>query len=113
VALYGYIDQLLPDSIHDIKTTEKYKAGKFHNNWQHVVYPYCLRENGNHVTGFEYDVAVLGGKSYSTHIEYYAFRPERDIPRLITHVESFIEFLEANRHLITDQKIFNLIPETV
>jgi hypothetical protein len=113
VLLYGYIDELMPHSVHDIKTTEKYKSGKFRSNWQHIVYPYCLNVNGNMVMNFEYNVAVLGPKSYSTHTEFYSFKPERDIPRLTAHVESLIEFIEANRSLITDQKIFNQILETV
>lgn len=106
VLLYGYIDELLPTSVHDIKTTSKYKVGKFRNNWQHVVYPYCLNQEGNEVNEFEYNVAVLVG-SNSTFTEHYRYVPERDIPKLTLHVERLIEFIEANKHLITDKKIFN------
>jgi len=106
------IDELMPTSIHDIKTTEKYKAGKYRNNWQHVVYPYCLNEWENNVRDFEYNVAVFGKTGlYNTFTEYYAYNRDRDAKRLTIHVESFIEFLEANRHLITDKKIFNLVEE--
>lgn len=109
VLLYGHIDELLPESCHDIKTTGKYKAGKFRNNWQHIVYPYCLNESGNHVFEFEYNVAMFSGKdSYSTFTEYYRYSPARDKARLIGICERLIEFLEANRNLITDKKIFNL-----
>ena len=112
VSLYGYIDELMPLSIHDIKTTGKYKAGKFRNNWQHVVYPFCLNQQGNPVTDFEYNVAMLSsGTGYSTFTEYYRYNPEKDINRLQIVVESFIDFLELNRNLIYDKKIFNLVNE--
>ena len=108
VLLYGYIDELMPSSVHDIKTTSKYKAGKFRNNWQHIVYPYCLIENGNNVSEFEYNVAMFGsGNSYSSFTEHYRYLPEKDLPRLITVVENLIDFIESNRNLITDKKIFN------
>ena len=38
--------------------------------------------------------------------ETYVFNPERDIPILTNHCEEFIRFLEENRELITDKKIF-------
>jgi hypothetical protein len=107
VLLYGFIDELMPESVHDIKTTSKYKAGKFRNNWQHIVYPYCLNNNGNKVNDFEYNVVVLNGMNYSTFTELYTYQPERDIRRLTEHVELLIEFLMANRDKITDKKIFN------
>lgn len=34
------------------------------------------------------------------------YNPERDIPILTNHCEEFIRFLEENRELITDKKIF-------
>ena len=107
VLLYGYIDELMPASVHDIKTTSKYSAGKFRRNWQHIVYPYCLNESGNRVSDFEYNIAVIKGDKYETFTEHYAYVPERDIPRLTECVEGLIEFIEANRDLITDRKIFN------
>lgn len=108
VSLYGYIDELLPCSIHDIKTTSKYKAGKFRNNWQHIVYPFCLGENGNEVNEFEYNVAVLGNNNaFSTFTEHYRFIPVLHIPKLRLITEQLIEFIELHKDLITDKKIFN------
>jgi hypothetical protein len=111
VLLYGYIDELMPLSIHDIKTTKRYTAGKFRKHWQHVVYPYCLCENGTRIYDFEYNVAVINttsnGIKYETFTEHYAYNPDVDIPRLTGHVEGLIEFLEAHRDVITDLKIFN------
>ncbi|MDR0385505.1 MAG: HNH endonuclease [Prevotellaceae bacterium] len=111
VLLYGYIDELLPSSAHDIKTTGKYFAGKFKNHWQHIVYPYCLCANGNSIYDFEYNIAVINemkaGIRYETFTEYYNYVPEIDIPRLKNHVEGLIKFIENHRDSITDRKIFN------
>ena len=112
VLLYGYIDELMPLSVCDLKTTKNYTVGDFKNHWQHIVYPYCLNQNGNSVFDFEYNIAVInrlksGAVNYTTHTEYYAFNPITDTQRLTAHVEGLIEFLEANKHLITDRKIFN------
>ena len=112
VLLYGYIDELMPTSIHDIKTTGKYTVGKYKNGWQHIVYPYCLNANDIHINDFEYNVLLIeekaSGTNYETFTEYYNYIPETDVPRLMGFVESFIAFLEENRELITDKKIFNL-----
>jgi hypothetical protein len=45
--------------------------------------------------------------NYETFTEFYAYNADIDIPRLVAHVEGLIEFIEANRSLITDKKIFN------
>ena len=113
VELYGYIDELMPMSVHDIKTTGKYSFGKFRHHWQHLVYPYCLEQSGNPIYDFEYNVAALSfsrtdGRllKAETFTETYRFDPAQDTPRLVEHCELLIEFIEANRHLITDTKIF-------
>lgn len=105
VLLYGYIDELMPLSVHDIKTTGQYSAFKFRDHFQHLVYPYCLIQNGNDIRIFEYNVTDFK----NTYTESYTFVPERDIPILTNHVERLIEFLESNRDLITDRKIYGLI----
>ena len=102
VLLYGYIDELMPMSVHDIKTTGNYYVGKFKDHWQHLVYPYCLMKNGSDVKLFEYNVTDFR----QTYTESYTFVPERDIPILTAHCEDFIRFLQDNRDLITDKKIF-------
>lgn len=109
VEVYGYEDELLPQSIHDIKTTGKYSVGKFKNHWQHIVYPYCHMMNGEDIRLFEYNIAEIekSGK-WATYTESYLFNPDRDIPKLVNHCEELISFLIENRHLITDRKIFNL-----
>ena len=102
VELYGVIDELMPLSVHDIKTTSAYYVGKYKAHWQHVVYPYCLTQTGSDVRLFEYNVTDLR----QTYTETYLFDPGRDIPRLVAHCEDFIRFLQENRELITDKKIF-------
>lgn len=102
VLLYGYIDELMPMSAHDIKTTGNYYVGKFKDHWQHIVYPYCLMQNGSDVRLFEYNITDFK----STYTESYTFVPRRDIPVLIEHCEDLIRFLNDNKNLITDKKIF-------
>lgn len=102
VEVYGVIDELMPLSVHDIKTTSFYYVGKYKDHWQHIVYPYCLMQSGSDVRLFEYNVTDFK----QTYTESYTFVPERDIPRLTEHCEDFIRFLQDNRELITDKKIF-------
>lgn len=111
VRLYGYLDELMPTCIHDIKTTSKYEAYKFRDHWQHIVYPYCLREEGNNISKFEYDIIKWGKdlNEYDFFTEVYNYDEKVDKPRLVAHCEGLIEFLETNRDLITDKKIFNLL----
>ena len=45
-------------------------------------------------------------KLKATYSEEYLFAPERDIPILEGKVVELIDFIEANRHLITNPKIF-------
>lgn len=108
VEVYGVIDELMPTSVHDIKTTGNYSVGKFKDHHQHLIYPFCLIQGGNDVRTFEYNVVEFGrsGLPTGTYTETYVFSPERDIPILREHCEDFIRFLEENRGLITDKKIF-------
>lgn len=109
VEVYGYIDDLKPLSAHDIKTTGSYSMAKFKSHWQHIVYPYCLLQNGSRILLFEYNVAEIDKYNrWKYFTETYMFNPEHDIPRLKAHCEDLIQFIEDNRHLITDKKIFNL-----
>ena len=65
------------------------------------------------VSAFEYTAyALKGGSSRNPVIsgtrypEYYTYNHDQTVKLLTAHVERFIEFLEANRELITDKKIF-------
>lgn len=58
VLVYGLIDELMPTSVHDVKTTGSYTVGKFKDHHQHLVYPYALMQNGSDVRTFEYNIVV-------------------------------------------------------
>lgn len=116
VELYGYLDELRSDIVYDIKTTSKYEFGKFEHKWQRHVYPYCLINAGEctEITEFEYTVFVLKGPTkavpYITATMYrerYDFDFETSKAALKGMCEEFLEWLEAHRELITNQKIFN------
>lgn len=107
VEVYGFIDELMPLSVHDIKTTASYSASKFKHHSQHLVYPYCLIQNGSDIRTFEYNVAEIDKYGrWQTFTETYVFDPERDIPILRERCEGLIEFLLQNQKFITDRRIF-------
>lgn len=108
VLLYGYIDYAMPFCTHDLKTTRQYSVGNYKRHWQHKVYPYALMKTGCNVPDFEYNIAEIGKTYYRTYTECYTFKEERDVPLLIQHCENLIKFINDNRALIIDKKIFNL-----
>lgn len=115
VELYGYIDELRFNKVYDIKTTKKYEFGKYSKYWQRHVYPYCLIESGEctEIQSFEFTCYQLSGGTEKNKIitgkkfpEVYNYNHE-DSKRLIkAQCERLIEFLEENRNLITDKKVF-------
>lgn len=107
VRLYGFIDELSPYKIHDIKTTSSYNVGKYKKNFQHLVYPFALCCSGTDVRDFEYNVVEFGknGK-YTLYKENYTYVPERDIPILQGYCEELISFIEEHKKLITNSKLF-------
>lgn len=104
VKLYGVIDELMPFKVADIKTVKKYASFDFRNNWQRLLYPYCLIQNGIDIRTFEFAVTDFS----ETWSEEYYFDVENDTRKLVFHCERLIEFIEENRSLITDTKIFGL-----
>lgn len=103
VELYGYSDEIMDFKICDIKTTKQYKSFKYRDSWQRVVYPFCIQQQGIDISEFEFTITDFK----NTYIETYIYDPNVDIPRLTNHVEGLIEFIELNKELITDLKIFN------
>lgn len=106
VQLYGYIDELLPDKIVDIKTTSRYEFPKFANNAQHLVYPYCLRKEGMQLDIFDYDVVVFS--KYGA-IEQYTERyiwNDGNERVLRERVEDLCDWLIQNATLIQNPSIF-------
>lgn len=115
VELYGYIDELIRNKVYDIKTTSRYEFGKYSEGWQRHVYPYCLLASGlvKDIDSFEYTAYQLKGGTSRTPLitgvqypELYKYDPEQSKGLLTLHCERFIEFLESNRELITDKKVF-------
>lgn len=109
VLLFGYIDELLEDRVIDIKTLKAYVFDKFKDSYQHLVYLYCLHEEGIEVDKFDYDIYLMNelGEVTCSFIETYYYDKSND-EVLRQHCEKFIEFLEENKELITDKKIFNV-----
>lgn len=113
VRLFGYIDELTFSKIYDIKTTGKYSIGKFCANWQHKVYPFCLKNEHLDLKEFVYDVIVMneGNRIVSRSFETYAIKDEE--PLIRQHCEKLINFVEENRNLIFNRSIFGEKIKTV
>lgn len=107
VKLYGYADYATPWAWHDLKTTSKYKTGKYYKSWQRVVYPFCGLQMGFDMVDFQFDVIVWNKDDADFYGEFYRYVADIEVPRLIDICERFIDFLNTNRSLITDKKIFN------
>ena len=115
VELHGYIDYLRMMHVYDAKTTKRYSFGDYQTRWQRYAYPFTLIESGmmNEIQSFEFTVYVLKGGSGRTPLisgtqfrEVYTYDHEQARTMLTQQCERLIEFLEANRHLITNEKIF-------
>lgn len=116
VELYGYIDELRENKVFDLKTTSRYEFGKYAKYWQRHIYPYTLIESGmcTEINSFEFTAYVLKGGTNRTPLitgvqypEVYQYDHEQSKVLLKDICERFIEFLEENRSLITNKKIFN------
>lgn len=115
VNLYGFIDEMRMDIVYDIKTTSRYEFGKYEHYNQRYVYPYCLIEQGlvDNIRQFEFTAYQLkGGTKYQPLItgtqykEVYDYNHEQAKVHIKNVCERFIEFINENRHLITDKNIF-------
>lgn len=115
VLLYGYIDELRQNKVYDLKTTKKYEFGKYSKYWQRHIYPYCLVESGEctDIESFEFTCYQLYGGTEKTQTikgkcypEVYTYNHLQSKSMIQSHCERFIEFIEENKSLITDQKIF-------
>lgn len=102
VELYGYIDEIQADTTIDIKTTGNYTFPKYLHNFQQVVYPFCLQQEGIDITRFKYMITDFN----NLFEEDYMYTGGADLQRMTNQLELLIDFLEMNRHKITDKKIF-------
>ena len=115
VQLYGYADYIFQNKVVDLKTCGRYDFGKYQHNWQKELYPYCLVQSGDmqECNMFEFYVVqmknptkakpVITGNIYR---EEYNYNHEEAKVRLRQITERFINWLEAHRSLITNEKIF-------
>ena len=115
VELHGYIDYLRQDRLFDAKTTKQYAFGNYQKKWQRYTYPFTLIESGmmNEVNSFEFTIYLLKGGSSRTPLitgtqykEVYTYDHEQSRQMLTQQCERVIEFLEENRSLITNDRIF-------
>lgn len=115
VELHGYIDYLRQDRLYDAKTTKSYTFGNYQKKWQRYAYPYTLIESGmmNDVTSFEFTIYVLKGGTKTSPLisgtqykEVYTYDHEQAREMLTQQCERLAEFLEENRDLITNPKVF-------
>ncbi len=115
VELHGYIDYLRQDRLYDAKTTKQYAFGNYQKKWQRYTYPFTLIESGmmNEVNSFEFTIYLLKGGSSRTPLitgtqykEVYTYDHEQARKMLTQQCERVIEFLEQNRSLITNMKVF-------
>lgn len=115
VELHGYIDYLRQDRLYDAKTTKQYSFGNYQKKWQRYTYPFTLIESGmmNEVNSFEFTIYLLKGGTSRTPLitgtqykEVYTYDHEQARKMLTQQCERVIEFLEQNRSLITNMKVF-------
>lgn len=115
VELHGYIDYLRWDRIFDAKTTKQYAFGNYQKKWQRYTYPFALIESDmmKEVNSFEFTIYVLKGGTSRTPLitgtqykEVYTYDHEQARKMLTQQCERVIEFLEQNRSLITNMKVF-------
>ena len=115
VELHGYIDYLRQDRLFDAKTTKQYAFGNYQKKWQRYTYPFTLIESGmmNEVNSFEFTIYLLKGGSSRTPLitgtqykEVYTYDHEQARKMLTQQCERVIEFLEENRSLISNKKVF-------
>lgn len=107
IILYGYIDELMPFAIHDIKTTKSWEINKFRDHAQHLVYTYCVRYLGGDCDQFHYDIVQWGKEpgQEELNVESYMWTHE-SLPRLMDLIRQCIGIIKTYRPLITDKRLF-------
>lgn len=98
IELYGVVDVLGGNRAIDIKTTARYEAPKFALNPQNL---YLL---GLHTWGVE-QLEYLITDFKAVYVETYRY-DSYDFEPLLDGLVRFSEFLENNRPLITDRRVF-------
>ena len=98
IQFYGFADVVGEGRVIDIKTTSSYKAPKFEFNFQ-TLYLYALKDKGClQMEYLIYDFNKIYVETYS--LSTFDFNP------MLQQMTLFVDFLEQNRSLIKDRKIF-------
>jgi hypothetical protein len=98
IHFYGIADVVGEGRVIDLKTTSRYKSGKFSYNFQ-TLYLFALKNAGCHTMEYiVYDFENI-------YIEKYTLE-NIDFGLMLHQMEWFAEFLDQNRPLIKDKKIF-------
>lgn len=103
IKVYGFIDYTYDDMFVDLKTTGTYKKNKYKINNQHKCYPLLAQLNGRSVSKFNYLITDFQQMYIEPYIHTTTMKDE-----FIDNLVEFTEFLEVNRSIITDKKIFGL-----
>lgn len=115
VLLHGYIDYLRGNMVYDCKTTRRYEFGRYSKYWQRHVYPWTLIESGlcTSIRAFEFTAFNLKGGdskrfliSGDMYPEVYDYDHEDSTRRLRAVCTQFASFLDDNRDLITNKRLF-------
>lgn len=101
VLLYGFVDYSYPFKYVDLKTTEKYKKGKYEYSNQHGGYMIINWFNGGNVKEFTY--LVTDFKDIYT--ENYVASDEI-FDKFVFNLIEFIDWITQNKRFIYDKKIF-------
>jgi hypothetical protein len=97
--IYGYVDLVGGDRAVDLKSTRYYEPNRFALNHQNL---YLLGLSKWGVKTLDYvitDFKQVYQESY--HVDSYDFRP------LYQQIDNFVDFLNQNRRMIRDKKIFD------
>ena len=104
VHLYGYIDYILMNKCIDLKTTSKYELGKYKDSMQLHLYPIALYSENIIIDEFEFIVTDFE----DVFSETYKIDYSQSLYKLNQTCACLIRFIDANKHLITDKKIFGI-----
>jgi hypothetical protein len=96
--VYGYVDVLGEGRAIDIKTTQNYQPGSHQHNFQNL---YLLGLKSKGVTQLDYIITDFA----QVYVETYYLRSYNFTPMLEV-LDEFAKFLEINRSLIRNTKIF-------
>jgi hypothetical protein len=99
IRLYGFVDAIYGDTAYDIKTTGIYNGPHYYNGYQHLVYLECLKHRG--INRFEYLITDFE-EIYRERVVH----TQEGYDKLFEILMQFIYFIQKNRDLITDPRIF-------